>query len=117
MSDILCLLSCTALLTGVLARVIKPLQMFENMADCLVFNQPIRGHVMPLFSPPTHTHTHTHTHARTHAHTHTHIHALAQAQAQANAQAHAHTHTHTQTHTHTHIQCGAGCTHALGSAH
>uniref|UniRef100_A0A3B1K4M6 Reverse transcriptase domain-containing protein n=1 Tax=Astyanax mexicanus TaxID=7994 RepID=A0A3B1K4M6_ASTMX len=39
---------CNALLTGLLACVVKPLQMIQNAAARLVFNQPKRAHVTPL---------------------------------------------------------------------
>ena len=39
---------CNALLTGLLACVVKPLQMIHNAAARLVFNQPKRAHVTPL---------------------------------------------------------------------
>src|SRR4029434_3431955 len=39
---------CNALLTGLRACVVKPLQMFQNAAARLVFNQPKRAHVTPL---------------------------------------------------------------------
>src|SRR4029434_4694817 len=40
---------CNALLTGLPACVVKPLQMIQNAAARLVFNQPKRAHVTPLF--------------------------------------------------------------------
>ena len=39
---------CNALLTGLPARMVKPLQMIQNAAVRLVFNQPKRAHVIPL---------------------------------------------------------------------
>src|SRR4029434_3175702 len=39
---------CNALLTGLPACVVKPLQMIQNAAARLVFNQPKRAHVNPL---------------------------------------------------------------------
>src|SRR4029434_2910924 len=39
---------CNALLTGLTACVVKPLQMIQNAAVRLVFNQPKRTHVTPL---------------------------------------------------------------------
>src|SRR4029434_182037 len=39
---------CNALLTGLPACVEKPLQMIQNAAVRLVFNQPKRAHVTPL---------------------------------------------------------------------
>lgn len=39
---------CNALLTGLPACAIKPLQMIQNAAARLVFNQPKRAHVTPL---------------------------------------------------------------------
>src|SRR4029434_2339583 len=39
---------CTPLLTGLPACVVKPLQMIQNAAARLVFNQPKRAHVTPL---------------------------------------------------------------------
>src|SRR4029434_618054 len=39
---------CNALLTGLPACVVKPLQMIQNAAARLVFNQPKRAHVTPL---------------------------------------------------------------------
>src|SRR4029434_4743525 len=39
---------CNALLTGLPAFLVKPLQMVQNAAVCLVFNQPKRAHVTPL---------------------------------------------------------------------
>src|SRR4029434_10170286 len=39
---------CNALLTGLPACVVKPLQMIQNVATCLVFNKPKRAHVTPL---------------------------------------------------------------------
>src|SRR4029434_10212408 len=43
-----CLDYCHALLTGLPACVVKPLQMIQNAAARLVFNQPKRAHVTPL---------------------------------------------------------------------
>ena len=40
---------CNALLTGLPACAVKPLQMFQNAVAHLVFNQPKRAHVTPLF--------------------------------------------------------------------
>ncbi|XP_053537339.1 uncharacterized protein LOC128632973 [Ictalurus punctatus] len=40
---------CNSLLSGLLASCIKPLQMIQNAAARLVFNQPKRTHVTPLF--------------------------------------------------------------------
>ena len=40
---------CNALLTGLPACAVKPLQMVQNAAAHLVFNQPKRAHVTPLF--------------------------------------------------------------------
>ena len=44
---------CNALLTGLLtglpACAVKPLQMVQNAAARLVFDQPKRAHVTPLF--------------------------------------------------------------------
>src|SRR4029434_7332011 len=39
---------CNGLLTGLPACVVKPLQMIQNAAARLVFNQPKRAHVTPL---------------------------------------------------------------------
>src|SRR4029434_10478940 len=39
---------CNALLTGLPACVVKPLQMIQNAAARLVFNQPKRAHITPL---------------------------------------------------------------------
>src|SRR4029434_7485255 len=39
---------CKALLTGLPACVVKPLQMIQNAAVRVVFNQPKRAHVTPL---------------------------------------------------------------------
>src|SRR4029434_9746467 len=39
---------CNALLTGLPACMMKPLQMIQNAAARLVFNQPKRAHVTPL---------------------------------------------------------------------
>ena len=41
---------CNALLTGLPACVVKPLQMIQNAAARLVFNQPKRAHVTPLLT-------------------------------------------------------------------
>ena len=40
---------CNALLTGLPACAVKPLQMVQNAAARLVLNQPKRAHVTPLF--------------------------------------------------------------------
>jgi len=40
---------CNALLTGLPACAVKPLQMVQNAAAPLVFDQPKRAHVTPLF--------------------------------------------------------------------
>ncbi len=40
---------CNALLAGLLSNTIKPLQMIQNAAARLVFNEPKRAHVTPLF--------------------------------------------------------------------
>jgi len=40
---------CNALLAGLPSRTIKPLQMIQNAAARLVFNEPKRAHVTPLF--------------------------------------------------------------------
>ncbi len=40
---------CNALLAGLPACTIKPLQMIQNAAARLVFNEPKRAHVTPLF--------------------------------------------------------------------
>ncbi|XP_053531372.1 uncharacterized protein LOC128629084, partial [Ictalurus punctatus] len=40
---------CNSLLSGLPASSIKPLQMIQNAAALLVFNQPKRTHVTPLF--------------------------------------------------------------------
>ena len=40
---------CNALLTGLPACTVKPLQMIQNAAARLVFNQPKKSHVTPLF--------------------------------------------------------------------
>lgn len=40
---------CNALLTGLPACAVKPLQMIQNAAARLVYNQPKRSHVTPLF--------------------------------------------------------------------
>ncbi len=40
---------CNALLTGLPSNTIKPLQMIQNAAARLVFNEPKRAHVTPLF--------------------------------------------------------------------
>ena len=42
------LVSYNALLTDLPACVVKPLQMIQNAAACLVFNQPKRAHDTPL---------------------------------------------------------------------
>src|SRR4029434_2675996 len=39
---------CNALLPGLPACVVKPLQMIQNTVTRLVFNQPKRAHVTPL---------------------------------------------------------------------
>ena len=39
---------CNTLLTGLPACAVKPLQMLQNMAARLVFDQPKRAHVTPL---------------------------------------------------------------------
>ncbi len=41
--------SCNALLAGLPSNTIKPLQMIQNAAARLVFNEPKRAHVTPLF--------------------------------------------------------------------
>src|SRR4029434_3666764 len=41
---------CNGLLTGLPACVVKPLQMIQNAAARLVFNQPKRAHVTPLLT-------------------------------------------------------------------
>ncbi len=40
---------CNALLAGLASNTIKPLQMIQNAAAQLVFNEPKRAHVTPLF--------------------------------------------------------------------
>ncbi len=40
---------CNALLAGLPSNTIKPLQMIQNAAARLVFNEPTRAHVTPLF--------------------------------------------------------------------
>ncbi len=40
---------CNALLAGLPSNTIKPLQMIQNAAPRLVFNEPKRAHVTPLF--------------------------------------------------------------------
>ncbi len=40
---------CNALLAGLPSHTIKPLQMIQNAAAWLVFNEPKRAHVTPLF--------------------------------------------------------------------
>ncbi len=40
---------CNALLAGLPSNTIKPLQMVQNAAARLVFNEPKRAHVTPLF--------------------------------------------------------------------
>ncbi len=40
---------CNAVLAGLLSSTIKPLQMNQNAAARLVFNEPKRAHVTPLF--------------------------------------------------------------------
>ncbi len=40
---------CNALLAGLPSNTIKPLQMIQNTAARLVFNEPKRAHVTPLF--------------------------------------------------------------------
>ncbi len=40
---------CNALLTGLPASSIKPLQLIQNAAARLIFNEPKRMHVTPLF--------------------------------------------------------------------
>ncbi len=51
--DILLVISrldyCKALLAGLPSNTIKPLQMIQNAAARLVFNEPKRAHVTPLF--------------------------------------------------------------------
>ncbi len=42
-------LYCNALLAGLPSNTIKPLQMIQNAAARLVFNEPKRAHVTPLF--------------------------------------------------------------------
>ncbi len=41
---------CNALLAGLPSNTIKPLQMIQNAAARLVFNEPKRAHVTPLFA-------------------------------------------------------------------
>ncbi len=41
--------NCNALLAGLPSNTIKPLQMIQNTAARLVFNEPKRAHVTPLF--------------------------------------------------------------------
>ncbi len=41
--------NCNALLAGLPSNTIKPLQMIQNAAARLVFNEPKRAHVTPLF--------------------------------------------------------------------
>ncbi len=43
------MLYCNALLAGLPSNTIKPLQMIQNAAARLVFNEPKRAHVTPLF--------------------------------------------------------------------
>ncbi len=40
---------CNALLAGLPSNIIKPLQMIQNAAARLVFNEPKSAHVTPLF--------------------------------------------------------------------
>ena len=40
---------CNALLTGLPACAVKPLQMVQNAAACLVINKPLTAHITPLF--------------------------------------------------------------------
>ncbi len=40
---------CNALLAGLLSNTIKPIKMIQNAAARLVFNEPKRAHVTPLF--------------------------------------------------------------------
>ncbi len=40
---------CNALLAGLPSNTIKPLQIIQNVAARLVFNEPKRAHVTPLF--------------------------------------------------------------------
>ncbi len=40
---------CNALLAGLLSNTIKPLQMIQNAAARLVYSEPKRAHVTPLF--------------------------------------------------------------------
>ncbi len=40
---------CNALLAGLPASSIKPLQLIQNEAERLIFNEPNRMHVTPLF--------------------------------------------------------------------
>ncbi len=40
---------CNSLLAGLLSSTIKPLQMIQNAVARLVFNEPKRAHVTPLF--------------------------------------------------------------------
>ncbi len=42
---------CNALLAGLPSNTIKPLQMIQNAAARLVFNEPKRAHVTPLYHP------------------------------------------------------------------
>ncbi len=44
---------CNALLAGLPSNTIKPLQMIQNAAARLVFNEPKRAHVTPLLCPCT----------------------------------------------------------------
>ncbi len=44
---------CNALLAGLPSNAIKPLQMIQNAAARLVFNEPKRAHVTPLLCPCT----------------------------------------------------------------
>ncbi|KAL0149537.1 hypothetical protein M9458_055064, partial [Cirrhinus mrigala] len=43
---------CNALLAGLPSCTIKPLQMIQNAAARLVFNEPKRAHVTPLYNHP-----------------------------------------------------------------
>src|SRR4029434_6613122 len=45
--------NCNAILIGLPACVVKPLQMIQNAAARLVFNQPKRAHVTPSGVQPT----------------------------------------------------------------